>query len=263
MLSLMQRERSLAVLFLLALFSAPLLALSDTEIMAAARHEKGAALEKSLVDRFGEKALTGGTAFAQDHGAFLFAVRSATEPALRIDDRPAGPMKPVKGANLWIFETKLETGRSHAIELSAAGKPIGKRTDIRAYTDLHYARPGVPEGKLSEKFTHTSKIYPGMVSEWWYYISPGVKTDQPAPLMVWQDGAGFASRDSNSRLFTVTENLIADGKIPPMVHLMISPGMVGDKRMRSIEYDTVNLDYTRFVLEEILPEARKAPKDPH
>ena len=53
--------------------------------------------------------------------------------------------------------------------------------------------------------------------------------------------------------------LIADGKIPPMVHLMIAPGMVGERRMRSIEYDTVNLDYTRFVLEEILPEADEGP----
>ena len=255
----MQRPRTLAVLLPL-LLAASIQAATDAEILASARKLKGAELEKALVGHFGEKALAEGGAFAQDHGVFLFAVRSAAEPRLSIDDRPAGAMKRVKDSDLWTLETKLSTGRSHAFELSADGKPIGRRLDIRAYADLHYPRTGVAEGKVSGKLTHTSKIYPGMVSEWWYYISPGVQADTAAPLMIWQDGQGFASRDSASRLFTVTENLIADGKIPPMVHLMIAPGMVGERRMRSVEYDTVNLDYTRFVLEEILPELEKQQK---
>ena len=99
-----------------------------------------------------------------------------------------------------------------------------------------------------------------MKSDWWYYTSPGVKSGEPVPLMVWQDGQGFAKRNSPSRLFTVTENLVAQRTIPPMVHLLIAPGYVGDKRMRSIEYDTVSDRYTRFVLEEILPELEKSQK---
>ncbi|MCB9383894.1 MAG: esterase [Bryobacterales bacterium] len=255
----MHREQSLAALAAFVLLAAPLAA-ADAEIVAAAHKLKGPALSAALVQNFDEKALNEGSAFAQDHGQFLFAVRSASEPSLQIDDRPAGKMQRVKGSDLWTLETKLATGRSHAIEYSAGGKPIGRRLDIRAYTDLHYPRAGVAQGKVSEKQVNTSKIYRGMVSDWWYYISPGVEPGKPAPLMIWQDGQGFSSRDSASRLFTVTENLIADGKIPPMVHLMISPGMEGERRMRSIEYDTVNLDYTRFVLDEILPELEKHQK---
>jgi enterochelin esterase family protein len=99
-----------------------------------------------------------------------------------------------------------------------------------------------------------------MKSDWWYYASPGVEPGKPAALMVWQDGQGFAMRNSPSRLFTVTENLVHQGKIPPMVHLLIAPGFVGDERMRSIEYDTVSDRYTRFVLEEILPLLEKSQK---
>lgn len=39
-----------------------------------------------------------------------------------------------------------------------------------------------------------------------------------------------------------------------MIHVFLDPGKVGDKAMRSIEYDTVTDRYARFLLEEILPE---------
>ena len=260
MLALMLVKSMLIRLALAALATIPLAALTEEDIVAQAGKLKGEALAGALVSHFGDEALNEGSAVAQHRGVFLFAVRSKARPALRIDDGPAGAMRRVKRDDLWTLLTKLETGRSHAYEISAAGHPIGKRVDVRAYTDFHYPRPGVAQGRVSGKQAHTSEIYPGMASDWWYYVSPGVEPGVAAPLMIWQDGQGFSIRDSRSRLFTVTENLVADGKIPPMVHLMIAPGYVGKKRMRSIEYDTVNLDYTRFVLEEILPELEKHQK---
>ncbi|MEZ5360995.1 MAG: hypothetical protein R2748_01310 [Bryobacterales bacterium] len=150
MLAFMHREPFLAALAAFVLLSAPLSA-SDPGLIESARKLKGPALSAALVNNFEEKALNEGSAFVQDHGRFLFAVRSASRPQLNIDDRPAGAMKPVKGSDLWTLETKLATGRSHAIEYSADGKPIGRRLDIRAYTDLHYPRAGVAQGKVSEK----------------------------------------------------------------------------------------------------------------
>jgi enterochelin esterase family protein len=80
--------------------------------------------------------------------------------------------------------------------------------------------------------------------------------------MVWQDGQGLIDRDfSRLRLFTVTENLIAQQLIPPMVHVMIAPGLSPDnKPQRSIEYDTVSDRYNRFLMEEVLPEVEKTYK---
>jgi enterochelin esterase family protein len=79
--------------------------------------------------------------------------------------------------------------------------------------------------------------------------------------MVWQDGQGLIGDYSRSRLFTVTENLIAQKLLPPIVHVMISPGQSTDGRaMRSIEYDTVSDRYARFLMEEVLPEVEKTYK---
>src|ERR1700691_6749814 len=42
-----------------------------------------------------------------------------------------------------------------------------------------------------------------------------------------------------------------------MVNVFIQPGMAGEKAMRSIEYDTVDDTYARYLLEEVLPEIGK------
>ena len=63
------------------------------------------------------------------------------------------------------------------------------------YNPDSYPKPGVPQGKLSEKHTITSKIYDGMKADYWYYASPGVDPNVPAPLMVWQDGQGLIAGD--------------------------------------------------------------------
>jgi enterochelin esterase family protein len=42
-----------------------------------------------------------------------------------------------------------------------------------------------------------------------------------------------------------------------MISIFVSPGLTEGKRMRSIEYDSVNDTYARFLLEEILPEVAK------
>jgi enterochelin esterase family protein len=39
-----------------------------------------------------------------------------------------------------------------------------------------------------------------------------------------------------------------------MIHVLVNPGMAGERRMRSVQYDTVNDDYARFLRDELLPE---------
>jgi enterochelin esterase family protein len=117
----------------------------------------------------------------------------------------------------------------------------------------------VPKGTLSEKKTIASKIYEGSTADYWVYASPGVDPSRPAPLMVWQDGQGLVNGDLSAlRLFTVTENLVQQKLIPPMIHVMISPGT--GQRMRSIQYDTVSDRFGRYLLEEVLPEVEKTYK---
>jgi enterochelin esterase family protein len=75
--------------------------------------------------------------------------------------------------------------------------------------------------------------------------------------MVWQDGEILVPRELPSRAQIVFDNLTYEKKIPVIIQVLISPGMVGDKRMRSIEYDTVNDTFARFLRDEILAEIQK------
>ena len=186
----------------------------------------------------------------------------ASQAGVSIDHEPPLPLSKVPGSNYWIRLVLMRVGVTHAYQYYADGKPIGNRTDVAGYNPESYPKPGVPKGKLSQKHTLTSKIYDGMKVDFWWYASPGVDPNVPAPLMVWQDGQGLIRGDlSGLRLFTVTENLVAQKRIPPMVHIMVAPGFAPDgKAMRSVEYDTVSDKYPRFLLEEIFPEVEKEYK---
>jgi enterochelin esterase-like enzyme len=195
-----------------------------------------------------------GTAVASEGPDFLFAVDFASRPALYIDSEPAGPMKRSGKNGPWIFATQLKVGWSHSFYYMVDGKKFGGNTDVPAYMPDSYEESGVPHGTLSEKLVHTSKLYDGMKSDYWIYVPAGYDAAKPAALMVWQDGQGLIKRDGPTRAQIVFDNLTAQKKIPVMIHVFISPGKIGDKAMRSIEYDTVSDKYALFVRDEVLPE---------
>ena len=189
---------------------------------------------------------------------YLFVTNSPTAATVSIDQQPQAPMQAIEGSTLWMLLLKMRTGVTHSYQFYAAGKTLGARGDAVGYNPDSYPRPGLAHGKVTEKRTITSKIYDGMKADYWIYASPGVNPSVPAALMVWQDGQGMVDDFSRSRLFTVTENLVAQKLIPPMVQVLIAPGTSPDGRaMRSIEYDTVSDRYARFLMEEVLPEVEK------
>jgi hypothetical protein len=106
---------------------------------------------------------------------------------------------------------------------------------------------------------HTSKLYNGMKSNYWIYVPAQYDPAVPAALMVWQDGERYNTRNveeacrlcpSLYRLQEVTDNLIAQKKIPVMIHVFVSPGTAPDGRsLRSVLYDTVSEKYGQFIRE--------------
>jgi len=199
----------------------------------------------------------GAAVWGQD---FLFVTDSASPVTVAVDRGAPAPMSRIEGSILWMRLEKLRTGVTHSYQYESGGKPLGARADITGYNPDSYPKPGVPKGKLSDKHTLTSRIYAGMKADYWYYASPGVDPGVPSVLMVWQDGQTLIAGDlSRMRLFTVTENLVRQRLIPPMVHVLIAPGFSPEGRaMRSVEYDTVSPRYARFLMEEVLPEVEKA-----
>lgn len=194
------------------------------------------------------------TAVVAEGGEFVFALESKAEPQLYVDDVFQSRMTRLKGSDLWMATAALKTGTSHRFHYLIEGKKAGGRTDVAAYLPECYSQPGVPQGKLSEKRVHTSRIYDGMTSDWWIYVPAQYDASTPAAVMVWQDGQGNIDRDGGSRVLNVVDNLIHQKKIPVMIQVFIQPGLKGTQRMRSIEYDTVNDTYARFLRDEILAE---------
>jgi len=227
------------------------------ELIETARHGGAApGLKDQITSTLSPR---GGTAvWGQD---FLFVADSPQPVSISIDQQSAAAMTQIEGSTLWMLLKKMRTGVTHSYQYFAAGKPLGARGDAVGYNPDSYPKPGVPRGKVTGKQTIVSRLYDGMQADYWVYASPGVDPAVPSPLMVWQDGQGLVGDFSRSRLFTVTENLVHQKLLPPMVQVLIAPGQSPDGRaMRSIEYDTVSDRYTRFLMEEVLPEVEKMYK---
>ena len=199
---------------------------------------------------------TKGIAYLAHGPDFLFAIDSAKQPQLIINDEPGPRMKKLKD-NRWTAAAKLTTGRTHNFHYLVDGKAFGGRTDLMAYTPEHYAKPGTPQGKLTAKLSHASRIYEGMQADYWVYTPAQYQPGTPAAVMFWTDGEVHINRDSGSRALNVWDNLTHEKKIPVIIQVLVSPGVQGTQRLRSVQYDSVDDRFARYVLEEILPEVSK------
>jgi putative esterase len=231
-----------------------------------------AAQAEAIRKHFSAKQLADGSAVAAYGGDFVWALQAEQKPQILVDDGQPLEMRPLQNG-LWVYATRVTTGRSHAHQFRVAGEILGaKRFDTAAYTDDSYPQPGVPKGALSEQLACDSQVYRGWKISYWIYASPGVDPNSPSAVMVWQDGHRFVYPGNHARLLTVVENLVQRKKIPPMVLVLIAPGYIGDfdnseyvpnndiRRMRSILYDTVNDDYNKMVLGEVFPQVEKRYK---
>ena len=79
------------------------------------------------------------------------------------------------------------------------------------------------------------------------YVPKQYVAGTEAPFIVGADGP-------DNLLFTVLDNLIAEGKLPPMIAISIGNGS-GDAQgsERGLEYDTMDGVYAEFVENEVLP----------
>ncbi len=225
------------------------------QLVEMARHQSPG-LEGALRATLGDDKIKKGTAFAGEGPDFIFAFESDVQPELVVDDQPAEAMKRVAQSSLWFQTASLRTGTVHGFYYIVNGEHVGGSTDVPAYGPDSYPQPGVPQGTLSDKIVHTSKIYDGMQTNYWVYVPAQYDASVPAALMVWQDGQNLIQRDGASRTLTVVDNLIAQKKIPVMIQVFIEPGTIGEKKMRSIEYDTVSDRYARFLRDEILADVQ-------
>lgn len=132
--------------------------------------------------------------------------------------------------------------------------------------------PGVPQGKVTTGQFAESKIYPGTTREFSVYVPAQYKAEEPAALMVFMDGSGYANPKGGFRVPVVFDNLIHKKAMPVTIAVFVNPGTVSatmpgaaGRSNRSYEYDSPGDRYATFLIDEFLPVALKGlnvTKDP-
>lgn len=152
------------------------------------------------------------------------------------------------------------------IRLAAAGAllaafscPMFAADDYQLGPDS-MVQEGVPQGKLIDGKHTSEKVFPGAVRNYSVYIPAQYDGSSPAALMVFQDGGSYANKTGQFRVPVVFDNLIHKKQMPVTIGIFLNPGSIpaakpGDQARsnRSFEYDSLGDQYTRFLLDEILP----------
>jgi enterochelin esterase family protein len=107
--------------------------------------------------------------------------------------------------------------------------------------DPYGNRLAAAEAEQSEPAPYTRTV--------WVYVPAQYMPGRPAPFIVAQDGHLYVSR-----LPRVLDSLIAAGRAPPMIAVLVDSGG-GDAQgsQRGLEYDTLSSRYSDFVETEVLP----------
>jgi enterochelin esterase family protein len=140
----------------------------------------------------------------------------------------------------------VPVGTVHAFTMESRSSrlyPGIRRLDnaITRRRDAHGNRIAAAEHEQSEAAPYLRTV--------WVYVPQQYVRSTAAPLMVVQDGYGYLNR-----LPRVLDNLIAEGRVPALVAVLIDSGG-GDAQgsQRGLEYDTLSGRYSDFVESEVLP----------
>jgi enterochelin esterase family protein len=128
-------------------------------------------------------------------------------------------------------------------------------------------QPGAPQGTLEGPLEFRSRIIENTVRRYWLYVPAQYVAGTPANVLVFQDGQRAINPTGVLRVPQVLENLIHTKAIPVTIGIFITPGQRGDvypdtlgtgnPNNRAAEYDSLTDAYTRFIVEEMLPEVGK------
>ncbi len=168
-----------------------------------------------------------------------------------------------------IDPDRVVNGRSNLDIIAALSTPFD-----RQYHPCReaYANELTPKGTTLEFEDWTdTKVFAGTKRDVLVYLPPNFDPSGPPPsLLICNDGYGYASPTGPVRAMTVLDNLLRGGRIGPTVAVFANPGRPLDApsrkqiptgqrddpravQQRSIEYDTVNDHYARFLVDDLLP----------
>lgn len=151
--------------------------------------------------------------------------------------------------------------------VAAAQTATARRPGEYSLTLDSMPQPGVPPGRLEGPLEFHSRIFPGTVRRYWIFVPAQYSSESPANVLVFQDGQRAVASTGALRVPQVMENLIHKHEMPVTLGIFITPGNLSEKYPdslgmsnpdhRAAEYDALNDDYARFLIEEMLPEVSK------
>lgn len=167
--------------------------------------------------------------------------------------------------------------KKYASQLAAITRtvfPDISEKDIRAFayskpekepyelTEDSRRKENVPGGTIVQHHLANSKYYPGTERDYWVYVPKQYDVSKPAALIVFQDGRLYLFDMMQANI--ALDNLIDKNEIPVVIGVFINagdkgPGMpiYGGSNNRSVEYDSVDDVYAKFLTEEIITEIKK------
>ncbi len=122
---------------------------------------------------------------------------------------------------------------------------------------------GVREGTLSAPNIYESRAaYAGLRFRYRLYVPARYSAARPAALTVFQDGSLYVGRaEARFNSLLTFDNLIERGDLPVMLALFLDPGTPSgdyrhprDRALRSSQYDALDDRYSRFLIEEAIPD---------
>ena len=128
-------------------------------------------------------------------------------------------------------------------------------------------QPGVSKGQVLGPFEFHAKAFPGTVRRYWVYVPAGYDPNSSPNLLVFQDGQRAVNPAGSLRIPIVLDNLIAKREIPPTLAVLVTPGNLSEHYPDNLgsdnpdhrwqEYDETDVDYSRLIIGELLPEVAK------
>jgi len=122
------------------------------------------------------------------------------------------------------------------------------------------AQTGVPQGKITQGKWISEKVYIGTERDYWVYVPAQYDGTKPACMMVFQDGSSYVKVDGQFRAPVVFDNLIHRKEMPVTIGVFLNPGNIPPaapdqkgRSNRSFEYDSLGDQYSKFLIDEVLP----------
>ena len=144
-------------------------------------------------------------------------------------------------------QADLPAGRVHAFTMESRDSPL--YPGIRRLDNAITRRRDAFGNRLAAA-DHAQSVPAPYTRTVWVYVPVQYAPGTPAPFIVAQDGYLYLNR-----LPRVLDNLIAAGRVPPLVAILVDSGG-GDAQgsQRGLEYDTLSGRYSDFIETEVLPQ---------